>query len=171
VSYVWRPDDVGLRRARPGDEAGLARYFRSLPERDRYFRFGSTLVTDKMVRRIAQTQPPLGEWYLATIPLRDEGHPERILGEASWARSDPKDPYAELAISIAPSWRRLGLGRALIVRAVAAGIAHGVTTFTAETLSENRVISRWLDAMHPVAVERDGSRTNWSFDPASFVNE
>ena len=51
------------------------------------------------------------------------------------------DDVAEIAVAVTPSWRRAGLATELISLLAEAALAHGIRTFTASYVAENRPVA------------------------------
>jgi GNAT superfamily N-acetyltransferase len=61
-------------------------------------------------------------------------------------RYEPVGPgQAEIAIAVDPAWRRVGLATALVEMLARAAVEHGVHTFTALYLAQNRPVAELLD--------------------------
>ncbi len=51
------------------------------------------------------------------------------------------DDVAEIAVAVVPAWRRVGLATELISLLAEAALAHGIRTFTASYIAENRPVA------------------------------
>jgi hypothetical protein len=56
----------------------------------------------------------------------------------------PGSDIAEVAVTVAPGWRRVGLGTGLLVLLSQAAIQHGIRQFTATYLAENQEVARLI---------------------------
>lgn len=62
------------------------------------------------------------------------------LGVARWVRNQDDPTRADAAVTVVDAWQGRGLGSALLERLVAAARNHGITTFTADVLWDNRIV-------------------------------
>jgi len=70
--------------------------------------------------------------------------PDTLHGVAIAQYEPAGDSVAEIAIVVAPTWRRAGLGALLIQLLADAAASRGIHTFTASYLAENRPIAALL---------------------------
>jgi acetyl coenzyme A synthetase (ADP forming)-like protein len=141
VSYpIERESHVALRdgtvaRVRPiraTDEPKLLEFLRSLPDEDRRMRF-FTLSND--LSRTAHEQAVVD--YVHSLGLLAVAGPEeRIVGHALYAPCG--EDRAEVGFAIAPDYQGRGLATLLLGLLAEAAAAHGIHTFEAVVLPENR---------------------------------
>jgi RimJ/RimL family protein N-acetyltransferase len=55
---------------------------------------------------------------------------------------------AEVAVVVDPAWRRVGLATLIVELLAQAALAHGIHTFSASYMAENRPVAALLDAAH-----------------------
>jgi acetate---CoA ligase (ADP-forming) len=141
---VEREADVALRDGsiahvrpiRPDDEPRLLAFLRALPEEDRRLRFFS-LSTDLARTAHEETEVDYAQslGLLATV-----GPDDRVVGHALYALSG--EGRAEVAFAIARDHQGQGLASLLLGHLAEVAAAHGIHTFEAIVLPENR---RMLD--------------------------
>ncbi len=119
-----------VRRARPGDDAGLRDLYAGLSDEDRRRRFFSYFrPPDEFFEAKTSLDDPSRYALVATVSG------EGIVGEASYALVPSGD--AELAITIAPRWRGW-LGHYLLDALIEAAAAQGIPNLQAEILWDNQ---------------------------------
>jgi hypothetical protein len=74
---------------------------------------------------------------VALVALDESSHG---VGIARYEGS-PGSDIAEVAVTVAPGWRRLGLGTGLLVLLSQVAVQHGIRQFTATYLAENREVA------------------------------
>ena len=121
-----------VRPIRPDDEPRLLAFLRSLPEEDRRLRFFS-LSTDlaRTAHEEAEVDYARSLGLLATV-----GPDERVVGHALYAPSG--EGRAEVAFAIARDRQGQGLASLLLGHLAEVAAAHGIHTFEAIVLPENR---------------------------------
>ena len=151
-----------LRPVAQGDLPAIARAYRGLSRQSLYQRF-FTLMPDPT---------PLVEQHLALVDHRDHEafvvfDGDEVVGIAEWDRRIGRADEAEVAVTVVDSWQRHGLGRALV--RVLAGDAHrhGISTLTAEVLTENRAAAGLATSQGPSTTGMDGAETRYVFPLAS----
>jgi acetyltransferase len=151
-----------LRPVAPGDLPAIARAYKGLSRQSLYQRF-FTLMPDPT---------PLVAQHLALVDHRDhEGfvvlEDDLVVGMAQWDRRRGHPDEAEVAITVVDSWQRHGLGRALIRALAGDAHRHGISTLTAEVLTENRAAAGLASSQHPADTGVDGTETRYVFPLAS----
>ena len=126
---------VLIRALRPDDALGLAEAFEQLSETSRY-------------RRFFTAKPHLSEQSLAFFTDVDHHDHEalvavtpgsgQLVGVARFIRKPREPDQAEVAITVIDSWKRRGLGTALLRELAQRAAAEGIRHFTADILAENR---------------------------------
>jgi acetyl coenzyme A synthetase (ADP forming)-like protein len=121
-----------VRPIRAEDEAALLAFLRSLPDDDRRMRFFS-LSND--LTRTAHEQADVD--YVRSLGLlATVGPDERVVGHALYAPCG--EGRAEVAFAISRDYQGRGLATLLLGQLAEAAAAHGVHTFEAVVLPENR---------------------------------
>lgn len=134
-----------VRPIRPDDELDLLAFLRALPEDDRRLRFFS-LSTDlaRTAHEEAEVDSTRSFGLLATV-----GPDERVVGHALYARSG--EGRAEVAFAIARDHQGQGLASLLLGHLAEVASAHGIHTFEAVVLPENRrMLEVFRDSGFPV---------------------
>jgi acetyl coenzyme A synthetase (ADP forming)-like protein len=149
---------VRIRPVRPEDEAGLLAFFRSLSDdarRLRFFSLGTDLASTAHDEAVVDYVHSLG--LLATV-----GSDDRIVGHAFYAPSGPG--CAEVAFAVAEDYRGQGLATILLGQLAEVAAAHGIHTFTALVLPENRrMLEVFRKSGFPIR-----TRSTWDAVEASF---
>jgi RimJ/RimL family protein N-acetyltransferase len=123
----------------PADAAALAKAIVSAdPETlRRRFLGGPPPVTDALLTHLTSID------YARRFALV-AGEPSGCgIGIARYEAVD--DTVAEVAVAVDPGWRRVGLGTELITILAHAAMEHGIHTFTATYLAQNRPVEALLD--------------------------
>jgi acetyltransferase len=124
-----------MRPVQVGDADGLKELIRSLPAHERRWRFHGSMarVPELMLRRF--TSFDLTRQVAYVVHAQCPGGPEliadgRLIIQAYTASAD-------MAVMVAPAWRRKGIGRMLVTRLLRAAAQAGVHTLNAEVMVEN----------------------------------
>jgi GNAT superfamily N-acetyltransferase len=128
--------DVVVRPILPDDAGQLAEAIR-------------TADADTLRRRFLAGAPKIAPELLAHLTKVDYVRRLALVAAAAdtgqgvaIARYEPAGQgVAEVAVAVDPAWRRIGLATALIQMLAAAAIDHGIHTFTATYLAENRPVA------------------------------
>ncbi len=104
---------------------------------------------DTLRRRFLGGPPPVTPALLAHLTEIDYVRrfalvaidPATHTGVAIARYEQTSDDAAELAIVVTPSWRRAGLATEMISLLAEAALTHGIRTFTASYLAENRPVA------------------------------
>lgn len=132
------------------DEAALRSFLAGLCARARYLRFFAGAADVTSAARLAAATGPDRYGLLA--------HDETgvLVGHALYIQSD--DTRAEVAVEIADHLHDRGLGTILIERLASAAEEHGITSFIAEVLPQNRaMLAVFRDGFDADVALRDGS--------------
>lgn len=132
-----------IRRLEPADAPLLVAMFDHLSLRSRYLRFMTPLTNvsrEEVLAYVARvtTFDPYYEEALVAL-LAGTAGPEAI-GVARFVQQPARLQHAEAALVVRDDFQGLGVGRLLFDLLAAAARARAVTTFTAVTLAENRVV-------------------------------
>jgi acetate---CoA ligase (ADP-forming) len=152
-----------IRPIRASDEPALLAFLRALPADDRRMRFFSM---GNDLSRVAHDESEVD--YVRSLGLlATVGSPERIVGHALYATTG--DACAEVAFAVAADFQGRGLGTLLLGQLAGAAAAHGIETFEAVVMSENR---RMLDVLResgfPVKTRFEGGAVEATF-PTSLT--
>ena len=135
---------VEIRRAGPGDFDAVKAMHKAMSPNNTYMRFFniSRMVAEIEARRICRDPRP-GQMALLAI---SDGE---VVGVASYASRTPGQ--AEVAFAVAEHMHHRGIATLLLEHLVSYARSHQITTFTAETLTENKaMLSVFDDAGLPV---------------------
>jgi GNAT superfamily N-acetyltransferase len=122
--------------ARPidgGDVDRLERAFRRLSPDTVYRRFFTLMPAPppSLLRRLAVVDHDSRE---ALVVLDGD----EVVAVASWDRAGPATTEAEVAVLVDDTWQHRGLGSALVRMLAGEARRHGIESFTATLLSDNR---------------------------------
>jgi len=138
---------VRMRAARPDDREALERFLSGLSEQSRIFRF-FTAVKDMSwaARRFAEV-----DYHDRHSLVAQRGDDGVIVGHGYYALERPGT--AEVALEIADQLQGMGLGTILLGHLAAHAAAEGITTFTAEVMTENhRMLTVFRETGFPISV-------------------
>ena len=104
---------------------------------------------DTLRRRFLGGPPPVTRALLCHLTEIDYAHrfalvavdPATEAGVAIARYEQAGGDAAEIAVAVTPAWRRLGLATELISLLAEAALAHGIRTFTASYIAENRPVA------------------------------
>jgi GNAT superfamily N-acetyltransferase len=150
VREVVAPDDLrySIRPIRPDDTDRLVAFHSHLSPETCYRRFFSfhPVLSDNEVERFTHVDY---DDRVALVAVSDD----RIIGVGRYDRH-PGTGEAEVAFVIADEFQRHGIGSLLLDQLVEVARAHGITTFLADTLCENReMLNVFLHSGFPVSEE------------------
>ena len=155
--------DVAIRRVGAGDADGLSAMLAGLPDLALYFRFQTAVGRPPRPSVVEPLLSPSGAAWVAERDGRLVGH-----GMWAWAKGS-MTPTAELAVVIAESDQRRGLGLRMMNLAAAAAYAAGANQLLMVVSAANdrviRMIRRYLPGS---TVERDGASLNYLVPVASL---
>jgi GNAT superfamily N-acetyltransferase len=145
---------VYVRPVRADDADELQDGFALLSELSRYQRFhtGTPALSDRVARYFAEVDHVDHE-ALVAVPLG----PPAIVGVARFIRIDDSPEHADLSITVADDWQRLGLGAGLLRLLGKRARAVGVSRFTMEMLADNEGIRALVLAAGGVVEASDGA--------------
>ena len=124
---------VEIRPAAPGDFDAVKAMHEAMSPDNTYLRFFniSALAAEAEARRICRDPAP---GSVALLALADG----EVVGVASYATIAPH--RAEVAFAVADHMHHRGIATLLLEHLVSSARSHQITTFTAETLSENKAM-------------------------------
>lgn len=131
--------NVQIRPWRRGDEWLLAAAEPGLSPASLFTRFltGTPGLPTHYLRHVATAPRCRWDAVVAT-------HAGAVVGWAEFGRAEDGAREAELAVIVLDAWQRRGIGRALVSRLSARCLAAGVTTLSAEVLSDNVASNRLI---------------------------
>jgi len=126
---------VSVRQLRPGDGPALAAFVERLSALSRYRRFHSAVrrLTKQMIGYLTDIDHHDHEALVAVPP----GTGGMIVGVARFIRDPAHPDTAEVAVVVAYSWQRRGLGRLLLRRLARRASDVGISSVTGDILAEN----------------------------------
>ncbi len=142
---------VSIRTVRPGDAPELERFYARLSSESRRRRFLGTSrgISGPEARHFAAARERGGAGFIA---LRGE----RIVAHACVEPCAPG--VVEMAFAVADDWQRQGIGRALLMRALAWTQRHGIARIDLSFFADNLAMRRMLGSVTgSLAVRPDGS--------------
>jgi len=134
-----------VRPIRDTDGPGMTSFHESLSPRSVYrrFFFAHPRLSPGEVERFTHVDYHDRMAFVVT----DE---ERIVGVGRYERTEASDE-AEVAFVVTDAYQRRGIGASLLDRLAEVAADHGITTFVAQTLSENRdMLGVFLNSGFPV---------------------
>src|SRR3990170_1590452 len=124
-----------LRPPTAADTDALVSFFQGLSVRSRFLRFHGLAATGRLM--VAMFVDPDWAEKGSLVGCLGEGDAERIVALGSYVRlRDPK--AAEAAFAVADDFQRRGIGTRLLEQLAEAAAEHGIESFVAEVLPENR---------------------------------
>jgi RimJ/RimL family protein N-acetyltransferase len=144
---------VCVRPVQPDDADELQEAFALLSEQSRYQRFhtGTPELTDRVARFFADIDHSDHEALIAIDGSSD------IVGVARFIRYRASPHEADLAITVADDWQRMGLGTSLLRLLTARARSEGIGRFTMEMLVDNAGILALVRGAGGVVEPPDGS--------------
>lgn len=149
-------EELLVRPLTSGDADELATGFGRLSARSRYQRFFTAMpsLSAAQLAYLTRIDHHDHEALVAVIPATGE-----IVGVARFVRSHDRPDAAEIAVTIADSWQRRGVGAQLLHRLADRARQEGISRLTADILSDNRAMLALLRQLGHVSVEPDGTTT------------
>jgi acyl-CoA synthetase (NDP forming)/GNAT superfamily N-acetyltransferase len=142
---------VEIRPAAPGDYDAVKAMHQAMSPDNTYMRFFnvSRLSAENEARRISLDPRP-GQASLLAL-ADDQAAGRRVVGVASYVPLRALPEQAEVAFAVADDMHHRGIATLLLEHLVSYARSHGITTFTAETLTENKaMLGVFADAGLPV---------------------
>ena len=155
-----------IRTAGPQDEALLGEFLSHLSPASAYSRFltGLSGVPSRRLLTALLPERPRGGALLGFL----DG---ALVGHGLWVRlADPT--VAEIALVVADTHQRRGIGTALAGALSEDLVAHGVADIEVFSISDNRAVARMVARAAPAARrELDGPTATWTFPVLSRGGE
>ncbi len=144
---------AALRPATPQDRDALHDFFVRLSPESRYRRFFSQVVPDAVRELCADNDPSV---LLTLLVFRTVSGTPTIIATATYRLLS--DKRAEVAFAVDDAFQGKGIASQLLERLAVVASHHGITTFEAVTLTENRpMIEVFKQSGFHVETERDGT--------------
>jgi RimJ/RimL family protein N-acetyltransferase len=126
---------IRIRPLRPDDREREIAFINSLSERSRYFRLLTPFkfLPPHLVDQLMDIDYAKRMAFVATIPTSSG---EKFVGIARYGETDQAG-VAELGISVADSWQRMGIARLLVTHLLRFAQERGIQEMTGIVLPEN----------------------------------
>jgi GNAT superfamily N-acetyltransferase len=126
---------VGIRLAGPGDFDAVKAMHEAMSPDNLYLRFFnlSRVAAETEARRVCRDPEPGSAALLALSG-------DEVVGVASYAEIGERSGRAEVALAVADHMHHRGIATLLLEHLVSLAVRRGITTFTAETLTENKAM-------------------------------
>ncbi len=136
-------ESVTLRPIGPGDAIRLVQFHERLSDRTIYFRFFAAHphLTPAEIERFTHVDHVTREAYVAVLE-------DRIIGVGRWDAAE--NSTAEVAFVVADEYQAQGLGSVLFSLLAEQAVAHGIQSFYAEMLPQNRAMRRLFEVFGTV---------------------
>jgi acyl-CoA synthetase (NDP forming)/GNAT superfamily N-acetyltransferase len=137
---------VEIRPAGPGDFGAVKAMHEAMSPDNTYLRFFniSRLAAETEARRVCGDAVP---GQVALLALAGD----EVVGVASYTTSQDRPEQAEVAFAVADHMHHKGIATLLLEHLVSAARSHQITTFVAQTLTENKaMLNVFADAGLPV---------------------
>ena len=137
---------IHFRPIRPDDKERLSAGVRHLSPESRYMRFFRHIdhLSDDQLRYLTEVDFEDHFAWIATLP-HQPGEPGAGVGR--WIRIADEPTIAEAAVTVVDELHHLGIGTTLLWLMARSAIQHGIGSFRAWTLGENRPMLDLLHAM------------------------
>jgi len=154
-----------LRRAGDADAESLSGMLGGLPDLSLYMRFQTAIGKPPRPGLIQQMLCPNGAAWVAERDCE-------VVGHAMWAWvKDTTVPTAELALIIAESEQRRGLGVRMMSEAAQHALTAGAAQFLVMVSAMNDKVLRMVRRRWPTArAEREGALLNFTIPAADFFS-
>jgi len=153
---------IYLRPIRPQDGLRIRESIANLSDQSRYYRFfaGMKNVPDSVLQRLLAVD---GVNHLAWGALDLAAHDLPAIGIVRVIR-DPQTGVAELAIATLDAFHNTGLSRILMAAIASDCLEAGITTLTADVLSENKKARSLFKALGGTCTHSEGAYMAFTFD-------
>jgi GNAT superfamily N-acetyltransferase len=143
-------EEITVRLLQEDDAELLVDMFKRLsPESTRLrFHLYTTRIPEDRMRQEATALTQCDECRMAVVAtIQEDDGLEHAVGVAHFARANPKDTDAEVAIVVRDDYQRKGLGKYLLKILAGQARKEGVTHFTAWILAENIRLMKLIKGM------------------------
>jgi len=158
-TYITRSgEEITIRLLEENDTELLVDMFKRLsPESTRLrFHLYTTRIPEERMRQEAITLTQCDECRMAVVAtVQEDDGQEHAVGVAHFARANPKDTDAEVAIVVRDDYQRKGLGKYLLKILATQARKEGVTHFTAWILAENIRLMKLIKGMELKNIESE----------------
>ena len=160
-------DWVSVRRLCPEDGPALAAFVERLSAQSRYRRFHSALprLTAQMISYLTDIDHHDHEALVAVPP----GAGGIIVGVARFIRDPAQPDTAEVAVVVADSWQRRGLGTLLLRRLARRASEEGISSVTGDLLAENHPTIQFAHRLGVRSMDNHGSTVTTRMDIAEWA--
>lgn len=144
---------VLIRMVEPEDKDAFVEGFSRLSTRSRYLRFhtGIEELSDEQLAYLTEVD---GVDHVAWVALDLDDPEQRGIGVARFVRVEGEPSVAEAAVTVLDSFQGRGLGTTLLHVLADTAVRHGIATFRAYVLGENRPVLRMLESLGPTCSTR-----------------
>lgn len=143
-------EEITIRLLEEKDTELLVDMFTRLsPESTRLrFHLYTTRIPEERMRQEAKALTRCDQCRMAVVAtIREDDGQEHAVGVAHFARANPQDTDAEVAIVVRDDYQRKGLGKYLLKMLANQARKEGVTHFTAWILAENIRLMKLIKGM------------------------
>jgi acetate---CoA ligase (ADP-forming) len=124
-----------IRVAHPSDRSAMSRFFASLSESSKQYRFfGVTKPNDKMIDVFCDDSDP--HKRLSLVVTRSPENSPRIIATGNYVARD--ETTAEIAMAVDDKFQGKGIGTLLLERLALLAVGNGLRRFWAITMAENQ---------------------------------
>ena len=158
---------VSIRPLCPEDAPALAGAVERLSPLSRYRRFHSALprLTEQMIKYLTEIDHHDHEALVAVLPGADG----IIVGVARFIRDPAHPDTAEVAVVVADSWQRRGLGTLLLRRLAGRANEVGIRSVTGDILAENYPTIKLAQRLGARPIANQGSMVTTRMDMTEWV--
>jgi RimJ/RimL family protein N-acetyltransferase len=160
-------DWVSVRQLRAEDAPALAAFVERLSALSRYRRFHSALprLTEQMISYLTDIDHQDHEALVAVPP----GVGGTIVGGARFIRDPAHPDAAEVAVVVADSWQRRGMGTLLLRRLARRAGEVGIHSVTGDILAENHPTMKLARRVGARSMDNHGSTVTTRMDIADWA--
>ena len=158
---------MAVRQLRREDAPALAAAVERLSALSRYRRFHSAVprLTDQMINYLTDIDHHDHEALVAVLP----GTGGTIIGVARYIRDPAHPDTAEVAVVVADSWQRRGLGTLLLRRLARRASEVGIRSVTGDILTENHPTIKFAQRLGARSMANHGSTVTTHVDIADWA--
>jgi GNAT superfamily N-acetyltransferase len=151
-------EEITIRLLEKSDTELLVDMFNRLsPESTRLrFHLYTTRIPEERMQQEAEALTKCDQCHMAVVAtVQEDDGQEHAVGVAHFARANPKDTDAEIAVVVRDDYQRKGLGKYLLKILGNQARKEGVTHFTAWILAENIRLMKLVKGMELKNVESE----------------